>query len=337
MGKKWCMGMALFLLLLCSVGTLAASAESLHKDSGSLAVALAEETPPTGISFSPLGQQVAHMETITLAIQITDAIDLYAAQVRVHFDPTILAVVDADNDKEGVQIAPGNFPVAPGFWTSRADNKAGDIYYAASLLRPAPAANGSGTLATITFKAIGVGVSQASITSVMMFQADLTPIQPVIGENAEITVPTPGYPVFADTINSASQPQATANDRLRYTVAATNRGAEGTIAISDYLPQTRLASLITSTLTSTLGTPTWEPTGNDGYGLIHWDGQLAADQTITITFEMAIGRAWATTPISNTVVFQNFVTPDVVMTNVTTINPPNTFLPLLLRLYATGP
>lgn len=335
MGKKWCIGVLFSLLLLCFAGALAASAAP-SDDAGSLAVALAEETPPTGIGFSPLQQEVAHGETITLAIQINDAVNLYGAQVHARFDPAVLMVVDADSSEDGIQITPGNLPPPMGFHKSEANNQLGTVYYAVSLLGAVPPSNGSGTLATITFKAIGVGASAISISSVMMFRSDLLPIQPIIGENAEITALPPDYPFLAHSTQSASRSEVTANDRLRYTIAAINRGAGGPVTISDYVPKSPLVSLITSTLTSTLGAPTWDPAENDGFGLIQWDGQLAANQTMTITFEMAVGRAQAATPVTNTVILSNYVSPDVILTNVTRINPPSTFLPLLCKQYWPG-
>jgi hypothetical protein len=172
---------------------LATSAEINGQGDSSLAAALAEETPPTIIGFSPLQREIVYGETITLTIRITDVVDLYAAQVNAHFDPAILMVVDASQDP-GVQITPGSFPPAAGFYTSKADNQAGTVYYAASLLGAVPPASGSGTLATITFRGIGGGIAQVSITSVIMSRPDFTAIQPVIGEDAVITVTRTLYP-----------------------------------------------------------------------------------------------------------------------------------------------
>ena len=130
------------------------------------------------------------------------------------------------------------------------------------------------------------------------------------------------------------QPEVTVGENLEYTIVATNQGTvTGTVSIVDYLPQSDVVTLLTETLTATMGVAVYEPTANDGYGVISWDGQLAAGETITITFEMATSDLSSTAGavITNTVVFSDGVNADLTVHAVSKVNPLIRYLPLLMK------
>lgn len=81
-----------------------------------------------------------------------DGVDIYV----LHFDPTILQVVDDLTEQAGIQIQPGTIlPVAAG---NIADQTAGIIKFS-MVSNPGTNFTGKGILASIHFKAIKVGVS----------------------------------------------------------------------------------------------------------------------------------------------------------------------------------
>ncbi len=80
---------------------------------------------------------------------------VYGVDVRLRFDPAQLEVVDADASAPGIQAAHGDFinPAQSFILENRANNQAGTVDYALTLLRPAPPAQGNGVLARVTFRA----------------------------------------------------------------------------------------------------------------------------------------------------------------------------------------
>ncbi len=165
----------------------------------------ASSAPQAGVSLLATGkvnlvpgQQLAtHRSQVTLAIELSEVSNLYGAEVRIHFDPQMLAVVDANEAMDGIQIAPGNFPdPALGWWTSSADNRIGNIDYSVILLSPAPAVSGRGTLAVITFEALTVGYTEVRIHRAKLSEPSAVPIDSIIGPSATIIIKPDIYPYY---------------------------------------------------------------------------------------------------------------------------------------------
>ena len=97
-----------------------------------------------------IGQEI----TVEMLVEHLPAI--YGADVQVIFDPNALAVVDANPAEEGIQIAYGAFLyLAEQHIPMRniANNEAGHVNLAFTRRNPAPPAEGSGVLGSITFRA----------------------------------------------------------------------------------------------------------------------------------------------------------------------------------------
>lgn len=91
--------------------------------------------------------------TLTVDLYVENAANLYGADVRFLFDPTVAQVVDVDPFAPGVQIQPLADLLTPGFVIRRdADNASGLIWYAMTQLNPSPPVTGSGALARVTFQ-----------------------------------------------------------------------------------------------------------------------------------------------------------------------------------------
>lgn len=119
----------------------------------------------TTITLSPTPASIQGCESIEVEIWINDVTDLYAADVRLSFDPSVLEVVDQNVGKAGVQIADGTFLDADwhGF-SEHADNTNGTIQYAITQFNPDLPVSGSGVLAIITFRAKSTGTSDLQFT-----------------------------------------------------------------------------------------------------------------------------------------------------------------------------
>jgi hypothetical protein len=119
-------------------------------------------------------------ETVELDIEVQDVTDLYAVQVQLTFDPSVVQVQDADPrpSSPGVQIRPGVFldPANQYVLVNEADNAMGEIDFAVTQLYPAEARNGSGVLATVIFEAVDQGTSPVHLVGVRLL--DDTPQDP---------------------------------------------------------------------------------------------------------------------------------------------------------------
>ncbi len=101
----------------------------------------------------------------TVDVLVGEAPLIYGADVRVRFDPGALEVVDADRGSSGVQIEPGSFldPRRSFSLLHAVDNQAGSVSFASTLVNPAPAVQGAGTLARLTFRAKRAGSTTVAI------------------------------------------------------------------------------------------------------------------------------------------------------------------------------
>ena len=104
--------------------------------------------------------------TVAADIYVQDVVDLWAADVRIAFDETVLQVVDANPDpnSDTVEIQPLDTFLSPDFTVRRGVyEKDGQtiIWFATTQVNdpnnPKSPANGSGPLAKITFQALQAG------------------------------------------------------------------------------------------------------------------------------------------------------------------------------------
>lgn len=119
------------------------------------------QTPavPVVVRIAPASVQVAAGETVDVAVEVVDVVDLYAFDVTVTFDPQVVEVVDADPNLPGVQVAQGLF-LDPGFAViNAADNTAGSAHFVMTQLNPSGAKSGTGSLVVVKLLGKQVGAS----------------------------------------------------------------------------------------------------------------------------------------------------------------------------------
>ena len=144
----------------------------------------------TVVTLSPLSAQVEEGDTVTVDIVVENVTDLYGAQVQLEYDPTLVTVLDANENMAGVQVEPGTF-LSPDFIAqNEVDLTAGRISYAVSQQAPHDAVDGSGTLATITFQGEQIGVSALVFVQVILSAPGGVEIQ-TSTQDGSITVPAP--------------------------------------------------------------------------------------------------------------------------------------------------
>lgn len=113
--------------------------------------------------------------TLVVDVIADEVTDLYGVEFRLNYDPAVLSVLDAQPEQEGTQIEPGAMlPVDQGFIVVNAvDQTAGTVTFAMTLLNPAPAVSGRGSLGRVTFNILQDTPSTINVTQADLVSADL--------------------------------------------------------------------------------------------------------------------------------------------------------------------
>ncbi|MFN8473141.1 MAG: LysM peptidoglycan-binding domain-containing protein [Anaerolineae bacterium] len=149
-------------------------------------------------------------DQVKVQVLVNNVKDLFGADVRLQFDPSRLEVVDANPGVPGTQIEVGKFldpSNGKGFVAQNsADNGAGRISYAVTLLSPAQPAQGSGPLAIITFNAKETGPVNVGFLSTIL----TTPQNETIPVTSTGLGQTPGPVAVVPAGAAGATPQAQA-------------------------------------------------------------------------------------------------------------------------------
>ncbi len=113
--------------------------------------------------------------TVTVDLMANNVADLYGVEFLLKFDPTRVSVADANPEQAGIQVETGTLlPENQAFVViNQADASAGSIAFAMTLLNPAPAVSGNGSLARITFNLPAGTVSTVDIADIKLVSAGL--------------------------------------------------------------------------------------------------------------------------------------------------------------------
>ncbi len=166
------------------------------------------------VRIVPAATNVDVGQTAVLQVYVADITNLAGAEFHISFDADKLEVIDADPDKDGVQVNIGDFLVADFVAKNEADNAAGKIDFGIAQMSPNTPVSGSGTLASITFRGKAAGTANVTLDSVLMSDANGAQI-PVSTESGSLTVedegdtPTP-TPTETTTATTTPSPTTTA-------------------------------------------------------------------------------------------------------------------------------
>lgn len=156
--------------------------------------------PGTMVIISPAAREVGLHGVTTSAVRVVEVTGLYGVEVHLEFDPSIVQVVDADPERAGVQVAPGRALASRDHFVARnrADNEAGTIVFAASLLNPTRPIDGSGDLVSITWRGASPGASAVQLTDVELSDQE--------GESISLTTEDGRVTVLEATATPTSTP-----------------------------------------------------------------------------------------------------------------------------------
>jgi hypothetical protein len=116
--------------------------------------------------------------TLVVDVMAENVADLYGAEFRLTYDPSVVAVQDFKPEQDGVQIESGTLlPSGKGFVVAnQVDETAGTVIFAMTLLNPAPPVTGSGPLARVTFKILQDTPSTINVEHAKLVAVDLQTI-----------------------------------------------------------------------------------------------------------------------------------------------------------------
>lgn len=139
--------------------------------------------------IEPPLSEVGVNQTVTVDVMVRDITNMYGAALEIHFDPAIVQVEDADGGMTDVQITPGTCPSPDFVLQNEADNVNGIISYDASSLSPSPPCDGTGVVASITFRGATGGLTTPILfASWLLADTGGTPIPVTITDGAvEVT------------------------------------------------------------------------------------------------------------------------------------------------------
>jgi len=123
-------------------------------------------------------QLVASEKEPMVEIWVNNVQKLYAVELELTFEASKLQIVDADSQKEGVQLKPGVAPV-PDF-NVKNEVTEGSIHYVVTQIAPREGFNGSGVVATITLQEKLTDPTAISIKSAILVNQDGQPITATI-------------------------------------------------------------------------------------------------------------------------------------------------------------
>jgi hypothetical protein len=120
----------------------------------------------------------SNADTLVVEVMAENVSELYGAEFRLKYDPAVIAVQDFKPEQDGVQIEVGTLlPADKGFVVANTTDEAeGTVTFAMTLLNPAPAANGSGPLARVSFTILQSSASTINVEHAKLVAVDLQTI-----------------------------------------------------------------------------------------------------------------------------------------------------------------
>jgi hypothetical protein len=127
---------------------------------------------------------------LVVTVLIADVVDLYGAEIQLHYDPARLKVRDENPRLPGIQIAPGPLLAFDNRFvaTNDVETEAGLINFVFTLIKPALPISGAGALATVVFEVAGDGPYTIEIAKATFVSSQLEAV-PVTTANLTLNGP----------------------------------------------------------------------------------------------------------------------------------------------------
>lgn len=149
-------------------------------------------TDPSTVQATAIGQN------FTININISNVVDLYAWQTGITFNPEVL---ECTGFYEGEFLKrAGVRPLFVEHWKDM-NNTLGIVYFRGCVfIGPVPGVNGSGQLAYVSFRSVGIGLSDFHLTDILLINSQLEDIEFELIET--FTVQTYGINYGIEIVNN---------------------------------------------------------------------------------------------------------------------------------------
>lgn len=145
-------------------------------------------------------------DTLTVTVQISNVVDLYAGEFNLDFPHDAIAVVDTNPTRSGVQIAPADCPVPDFVAINSVDNATGDLSYVVTQLNPTSPVTGSCSTAYIPIRGLQEGTVHLSFSKLLLGTREGNPI-PADPNGITLTVDgTPPVSVITAPLQTTTSP-----------------------------------------------------------------------------------------------------------------------------------
>ncbi len=134
----------------------------------------AQETPTPVVAIAPPHVEMPVDDTRDLQVEIENPVDVYAFEIKLAFESSVIQISDANPDLPGIQVHLGSLFTGQQHFvaTNHVDNEAGTIDFAAALLGSAEPVSAGGDLITMTVRADSAGTSPLAFTNILLANRD---------------------------------------------------------------------------------------------------------------------------------------------------------------------
>ncbi len=201
------------------------------------------------VSFQPPSQTVVPGTMFDVQVVIQGVTNLSTVDLRINFDPAVLAVVDQDPVQPGVQILPGTVFPSDNPLFNQTDNTNGIINYSILGLASGPF-SGDGVIATVRFQALAAGTSDLLFDYLVLTDPSTAEI-PATGQAGQVTVSGGATETPTPTETLTPTLTATATETLTPTLTVT-----ATETPTATLPVTATPTVTVTATSTATATPT---------------------------------------------------------------------------------
>ncbi|MHB8683417.1 MAG: cohesin domain-containing protein [Dehalococcoidia bacterium] len=262
---------------------------------------LARAAPSGTLSMSPPAASLVIGNIVSVTFDIRGAAAVHAINVQALYNPAVVQVVDADSTTPGAQILPGPFPGGGG--TVTADSAYGGTIQFSYVLPASLEASGSGTLATVQFRAVGNGNAGLTWGTVQLLDGNSVPATP---QGTAATVVVGGIAALA---TGTAPPTDTPTPPATITATATATATSTATPAGSATPTPTAGGSATATATTSAtatATSTPSPTGTPPMTLTPQPTVtplitiLQNSNVPTLTIDQKLGVSGAVTPPKGT-------------------------------------
>ncbi|MBS1253148.1 MAG: hypothetical protein MAG451_02196 [Anaerolineales bacterium] len=185
-------------------------------------------------------------DTRDLQVEIENPVDVYAFEIKLAFESSVIQISDANPDLPGIQVYLGSLFTGQQHFvaTNHVDNEARTIDFAVALLGSAEPVSAGGDLITMTVRADSAGTSPLAFTHILLANRDA---ETITADSTDGTI----------SVETSTTAPPTATSTVTDTATPTSTATAPTTPTSTMTPTATKTPTNTTTLTQT---PTATPT-----------------------------------------------------------------------------